>query len=116
MNLALPAVALTEAAHPPGALDWVGMSGVDLPMRFDDGGRPHQVHARADVQLELPDASAKGIHMSRLYGLLDAFAERSSLTPGDMQAPLRNLIDSHADWQSTSARPTLGFDLLYRLR
>ena len=46
------------------------MQGIDLPVAVAGGCR-RDVHARADVQVDLPAPHVKGIHMSRLYRLLD---------------------------------------------
>src|SRR5690606_12587033 len=48
---------------------WVGMAGIALPVRIDTagGGAPLLAPASVDVSVDLRDASARGIHMSRLY-------------------------------------------------
>jgi len=71
MNAILPDVSLSETATLPVALDWVGMQGIDLPIRLGQGELDGLLPASADVQVDLPAATAKGIHMSRLYQLLD---------------------------------------------
>ena len=70
MNAPLPDISLTDAA-PRRPLEWVGMQGIDLPVAVAGGCR-RDVHARADVQVDLPAPHVKGIHMSRLYRLLDS--------------------------------------------
>lgn len=115
MNVRLPDVALTErsATHLP--LDGVGMEGIDLPIRLDESGvNVHPVHARCDVWVDLPDPQAKGIHMSRLYRLLDEFAQRQTLSPVSLTQLLSRLVASHSDCQSTQARLSLRFELLRR--
>lgn len=37
MNAILPDVSLSETATLPAALDWVGMQGIDLPIRLGHG-------------------------------------------------------------------------------
>ena len=58
----------------PLPLESVGLQGIALPVWLEEGGQAQQVHAWADVQVDLPDPTVKGIHTPRLYLLLDAFA------------------------------------------
>ena len=64
----LPDVRKTATVAHPAALELVGMSGVQVPLKIIDGNGKHiMLPATADffVSLDVPDA--KGIHMSRLY-------------------------------------------------
>ncbi len=114
MNSPLPDVALTQTAAVSMPLDWVGMQGIELPLQLDEPGQPHPVHARADVQVDLADPGVKGIHMSRLYRLLDAFAEQQALGPQALAALLQAMVASHADCRSTRAHVHLAFSLMCR--
>lgn len=58
-----------------GALSWVGMEGIALPIRLND--MTLNVTVNAGVSLDEP--GARGIHMSRLYLALDAL-ENETLT------------------------------------
>ena len=66
---ALPDVASNEPAAIPSRLDWVGMQGIDLPLR-PAADSPFSLAASVDAEVDLPDPAIKGIHMSRLYRLL----------------------------------------------
>jgi GTP cyclohydrolase I len=110
----LPDVAAGAHAGSPLPLEWVGMQGIALPLWLEEGGQAQQVHAWADVQVDLPDPTVKGIHMSRLYLLLDAFAAAQPLDAGALAAVLRRMVASHADCGSTQARIALAFPLLRR--
>ncbi|MCI3945252.1 hypothetical protein K0038_02291 [Pseudomonas syringae] len=114
MNSPLPDVALTEVSSALIALDWVGMQGVEVPLMLGEPGAAHPVHAYADLQVDLTDPSVKGIHMSRLYRLLDGFAEHQVLTPDTLSALLEAMVESHLDCHSSGARITLTFNLLCR--
>ncbi|RMQ36255.1 GTP cyclohydrolase I type 2 [Pseudomonas syringae pv. actinidiae] len=114
MNSPLPDVALTEVSSALIALDWVGMQGVEVPLTLGEPGATHPVHAYADLQVDLTDPSVKGIHMSRLYRLLDGFAEHQVLTPETLSALLEAMVESHVDCHSSGARITLTFNLLCR--
>jgi len=114
MNSRLPDVALTERPIALAPLDWVGMQGIDVPVLLDEPGIAHPVHARADVRVDLPNRQVKGIHMSRLYRLVDGFAQAQTVRPASLAALLENMVRSHADCDSTRAALTLSFELLTR--
>lgn len=113
-TISLPDVAASGNTGSLLALDWVGMQGIALPLWLEEGGQAQQVHAWADVHVDLPDPRVKGIHMSRLYMLLDAFAAAGPLDAGELAALLRRMVASHADCASTRARLALSFPLLRR--
>lgn len=110
----LPDVSATEVAPTAGPLEWVGMEGIDVPILLVEPGYRRIAHARADAQVDLPAANVKGIHMSRLYRLLDAIGEADALSPTLLQSTLRNMIDSHRDCDSRNAWLRFRFDLLAR--
>ena len=110
----LPDVAAGGNAGSLLPLEWVGMQGIALPLWLEEGGQAQQVHACADVHVDVPDPRVKGIHMSRLYTLLDAFAAAGPLDAAELAALLRRMVDSHADCASTQARLALSFPLLRR--
>lgn len=114
MNAVLPDISLTEVAPGLSPLEWVGMQGIDLPVMLDEPGYRRTLHARADVQVDLPAPHVKGIHMSRLYRLLDELGESEALSPGRLHQLLRAMIYSHRDCDSRNARLRIGFDLLVR--
>ena len=107
----LPDVAKHSAAL-ARALDWVGMDRLALPIRIhDEGGQVLHVPASVDVAVDLRDPDVRGIHMSRLYLLL-----QQSLANEAPSAPaLRHLLDACIASQaglSSRARLTLRYDHL----
>ncbi|MGK5065808.1 GTP cyclohydrolase FolE2 [Janthinobacterium sp. RT4P48] len=110
----LPDVAASGNADNLLPLEWVGMQGIALPLWLEGGGQAQQVHAWADVHVDLPEPRVKGIHMSRLYLLLDAFAAAGPLDADELASLLRTMVASHADCASTQARLALSFSLLRR--
>ncbi|MBX8539695.1 GTP cyclohydrolase FolE2 [Pseudomonas cichorii] len=114
MNNPLPDVALTEVSKVLIPLDWVGMQGVEVPILLGEPGLAHPIHAYVDLQVDLADPGVKGIHMSRLYTLLDSFAEHQPFTPGTLAALLEAMVTSHADCHSSRARLKVNFNLLCR--
>ena len=110
-HASLPDVA-NDAAALARPLDWVGMDGMALPIRiYGENGQALHVPASVDVAVDLRDAAARGIHMSRLYMLL-----QESLANEALSAPaLRKLLESAIDSQqglSTRARLRLRYDHL----
>ncbi|MFT4178015.1 MAG: GTP cyclohydrolase FolE2 [Thermomonas sp.] len=108
---ALPDVAF-DAVALARPLDWVGMDAIVLPIRLPGAdGHELQVPASVDVAVDLRDAAARGIHMSRLYLLL-----QQSLASEALTAPaLRRLLDAciaSQDGLSTRARLRLRYEQL----
>ena len=110
----LPDISLSESSPRLSALTWVGMKGIDLPLTIVEPGWHRELHACADVQVNLPAPHIKGIHMSRLYRLLDAMGKGQGLTAVGIHQVLKAMIESHADCQSKNARLQLNFNLLLR--
>lgn len=110
MGIKLPDVALTETAASQTHLDWVGMDGIDLPIWLE--GHDLRVAAKASAKVNLPAVHLKGIHMSRLYLLLTAFAAEQSLSPATLLQLLWKLVNSHTDCGTNEARVAFEFDLL----
>ena len=53
MNEPLPDVSLTDIAPSLSPLAWVGMQGIDPPITVAESGYQRDLHARADVQVDL---------------------------------------------------------------
>ena len=110
---AMPDIASREHLHPQGTLDWVGMSNVHVPLQVSDSGVARSVAAKSQIYVNLEDPQAKGIHMSRLYLMLDASASTNALTPAVMTELLDDVLKSHTD---LSSRAFIQFDFEYLLR
>ncbi len=110
----LPDVALTDVPPVPGLLDWVGMQRIDLPIRLSEPGCLSSAIGQVDVQVDLPDPTIKGIHMSRLYRLLDTLGTVTAVTPYSLGRLLAQMVESHADCHSSQARVQLRFNLMCR--
>ena len=85
MNDRLPDVALHHTPAALAPLDWVGMQDIALPVLIEEEGAAGAglIAARADLHVDLPSPHVKGIHMSRLYLLLDAWAGKVGVDGGD---------------------------------
>lgn len=115
MNVILPDISTTENSPHLCPLEWVGMQGIDLPVKVAEPGYERDLHARVDLQVDLPVPHVKGIHMSRLYLLLnEGLGGKEVLSPASIQALLKGMIETHSDCGSESARIKLEFNLLVR--
>ncbi|WP_299322622.1 GTP cyclohydrolase FolE2 [Parasphingopyxis sp.] len=108
----LPDISRSDTVPAQSPLAWVGMEGIDLPILVTEPGYRRDVHARIDALVDLPSPEVKGIHMSRLYRLVDTLADGDPLTPEGLRVLLDQMVESHEDCGSGNARLRIGFDLL----
>ncbi len=114
MPTTMPDVANHSSATTEGVLEWVGMSNIELPLMFSVAGEaPRQVSAKVEAFVNLKDPKAKGIHMSRLYLLLDQLSTESSLSFASLSELLHGFISSHEEL-STHAFVKFDFELHLR--
>ena len=99
-----------EGVHKVGKLDWVGMDNIEIPIHFENA--PETALANVNAYVNLRDANAKGIHMSRLYLLIDQKLPHST-HPLALELFLDELINSHNDL-SDCAKVEIFFDFLTR--
>ncbi len=99
----MPDVAKQVHTLPQGTLNWVGMSAIELPVLISTPDQ-QKVRAAAQVQayVNLIDPNSKGIHMSRLYLVLDQRFGMSELTPELLRDVVTQFIASQ-DGLSTAA-------------
>lgn len=109
----MPDIANRELPEEQGTLDWVGMSDVHQPLRVKDGDEMKEVQAKVQVYVNLADPNAKGIHMSRLYLLLDEHSNTRPLTASGLRMLLGSVLESHHDL-STNAFVEFSFDHFVR--
>jgi len=111
----LPDVA-SQAPRLARALDWVGMDNIALPVRISDGvGGQLQVPASIDLSVNLADAEARGIHMSRLYLQLQDGLAREAITPAGLRHLLQACIGSQSGL-ATQARLKIRYEALLQRR
>jgi len=111
----LPDVARHGLQSPLATLDWVGMSGIHQPLMIRDGGAVRGVQSRVQIYVDLADELAKGIHMSRLYLILDEHSETRALSAAGLKLMLASVLESHRDL-STQAFIQFDFDYFLRRR
>lgn len=112
MNAILPDVSLTETAPKLSPLEWVGMEGIVLPITVIEHGDKRDLHAKADLQVDLPAPHVKGIHMSRLYRLLNSgLGSGKPLAIASIEDLLAGMVETHKDCGSQNARMRMSFEL-----
>ncbi|REL30787.1 GTP cyclohydrolase FolE2 [Thalassotalea euphylliae] len=114
MPTSMPDIANHTTAQTEGTLDWVGMSNIEMPLMVASKDQPERmVSAHIDAFVNLKEAQAKGIHMSRLYLLLDELSNNNTLNYQSFAALLDGFISSHQEL-SDQAKVAIHFD--YHLR
>ena len=109
----MPDIARRGVRDLAATLDWVGMSDIRRPLRIRDGGALHDVEANVQLYVDLGDADARGIHMSRMYLILDEHAGTRPLSVPGLKLLLASLLESH---RGLSGRAFVQFDFDYHLR
>ena len=109
----MPDIAQRRHVKPQGTLDWVGMNEIHQPILLRDGNGTQRVQAKVQVYVDLNDPLAKGIHMSRLYLLLDEHSQNRPLSMPGIKLLLRAMHQSHLD---ISDRAFVRFDFDYEVR
>ncbi|WP_217877439.1 GTP cyclohydrolase FolE2 [Pseudoalteromonas shioyasakiensis] len=90
-------------------LKWVGMEKIALPLKLAQTHDDVHLNAKADVFVSL-DSDAKGIHMSRLYLLLNQLLAKQSLTTQRVNEFMGAVLASQKGL-SKGAKLVLHFDL-----
>lgn len=110
----MPDIANHTTAQTEGTLDWVGMSNIEMPIIVASQNETERmVSAHVDAFVNLKDPKAKGIHMSRLYLLIDDLSNNGILNYQSLVTLLDGFISSHQDL-SDNAKVEFSFD--YHLR
>ena len=92
----MPDVATHTQPHLAGALDWVGMNGIEVPVRFDAGdGDVQRASAQVGAFVNLTRPDRRGIHMSRLYLLVDEYLSTKTVDATMLESLLRAFLESH---------------------
>jgi len=110
----MPDIANHTTAQTEGTLDWVGMSNIEMPIMVASKGESERmVSAHIDAFVNLKEAQAKGIHMSRLYLLIDELSTSNVLNYQSLVSLLDGFISSH---QELSDQAKVQFNFEYHLR
>ena len=105
----LPDIAAETTAQVSGKLDRVGMSNIEtvLQMQKSDG-QTVWIPAKASAYVNINDADTKGIHMSRLFLVLQNELQRECVSPELVQQILKRFLETHHE-MSDSAELVLEF-------
>lgn len=110
----MPDIASSESPTIVGKLDWVGMNDIEMPVTVvTSTGDKIQCPARINAFVNLADPDKQGIHMSRLYLLLDETLQNTAITPATLKDLVSGFLDSHSDL-SDRAMVRIDFDYLVR--
>lgn len=118
-NLENTARVLPDVANQPrvalaGALDWVGMGEIEMPVSLAcENGRQATAAARVNAFVNLAQPDVRGIHMSRLYLHVDKMLSSEAATPASLRRLLKDFLDSHAGL-SDRAMVSLRFEHMVR--
>ncbi|MFG6665767.1 GTP cyclohydrolase FolE2 [Halomonas sp. HNIBRBA4712] len=110
----LPDISTSEAAPGLSPLEWVGMQNIAMPIVLEEPGYRRTLAAKVNAQVNLPALHIKGIHMSRLYCLLDEMSDEVALSPALLRSTMADMVATHRDCASDSARLRFCFDLMLR--
>jgi GTP cyclohydrolase I len=109
----LPDVAsqVTDAAL-IGQLEWVGMSGIELPILLkDQENKLYRLPARCDAFVSLDNEQARGIHMSRIFKAVQESLTQSELNFSSISFLLQSFLKNH-EGLSRKAKLSLSFEAL----
>jgi GTP cyclohydrolase I len=99
----MPDIAAEQKVEAAAPIDKVGMSGVEIPVQLkSSGSKTFIIPARADAFVSLDQENVKGIHMSRLYLLLQEKMESEILSFSLLEEITKAFVDSHKDLSSKS--------------
>lgn len=108
----LPDVALeTAAASTPQftSIDWVGMGSIELPILLKQKDGVYRIPARADAKVSLDKKPSRGIHMSRLYLIVQEVLTKNEMSLGLLGQATEEFLKTHEDL-STQARVQVQFE------
>lgn len=110
----LPDIASASDKATVGAVDWVGMGDIQVPVLLPDAdGSPMRLSAKVSAYVDLARDDVRGIHMSRLYLLVDQALGNETLAPALLRRLLKSFLESHREL-STRALVRIRFDYLLR--
>lgn len=102
MPTVMPDIANQSSAINEGTLERVGMSNIRMPMMLELANQQVQVDANVEAFVNLIDAKAKGIHMSRLYLQLEKLSTEGHLSYAGIKSLLEFFIISHESLSDTA--------------
>lgn len=111
-NKILPDVAAEYTPSLQSPIKWVGMEGIAIPILVGTDKQSMMVSAKVSAFVNLK-SDVKGIHMSRLYLLLNSDLANNLLSLEGARELLDKMISSQAQ-NSHSAKLVIDFDVTYQ--
>ena len=109
----LPDVTSHSVAQTPSTLKWVGMEEIAVPITLRlEGGQLFTTAAKANAFVSLDSPDAKGIHMSRLYTIINQLAV-TEFNQETVKQLLNDIVQSQSEI-GNAAKIELKFDLLLK--
>ncbi|MCK5726730.1 MAG: GTP cyclohydrolase I FolE2 [Thiotrichaceae bacterium] len=94
----MPDIANEPHQGPNAKLNWVGMSGIEVPVFMINGANEKiQMVSKVQAYVNLIDPKSKGIHMSRLYLTVDQKLGMGVLSPRLLSEIVTDFTESHKD-------------------
>lgn len=94
----MPDIACQPQENPQGKLNWVGMSAIELPILVtNDRQETLNLSAKAQAFVSLDNPLSKGIHMSRLYLLLNQISSEQVISSTMINKMLVRFLETHKD-------------------
>lgn len=81
-------------------INWVGMKEMEVPVLIPVDGEPVRTPARAEAKVSLDKKSSRGIHMSRLYVLVQEKLTQNALSFSVLEELTREFLKSHHELSS----------------
>lgn len=108
----LPDVALERPMNLSSRLDWVGMVGIEIPIKIlSPTGEIFSVPARVSSYVSLDQPEARGIHMSRLFKFVQEGLPKEPISMELLKSLLGQFLESHREL-SASAKVEVAFQAL----
>jgi len=96
ISCAMPDIASEPHTGPNAKLNWVGMSGIEIPVFMVNGcNEKIQMVSKVQAYVNLTDPESKGIHMSRLYLTVDQKLGMGTLSPKLLHDIVTDFVESH---------------------
>jgi GTP cyclohydrolase I len=109
----LPDVAAELSRGPFTPLEWVGMRNIPSQVRIHSGGQELLISCKLHAEVSLDRGKSRGIHMSRLFEILEAQVSLKSLSWVSLETAANDFLQSHQD---LSSRARLEVDFLLPLK
>lgn len=115
MEVKTPSRSLPDVAHEKletdlSPLEWVGMSGIEVPVLVSGEDGLFRQAAKADAFVSLDRSPSRGIHMSRLYLTVQELLAKEELNLALLRRAVEDFLLSHRDL-SSSARLSVHLEM-----